>query len=56
MRSRWSPPRPDAVLRLLVRTFSELCLTAGTLIVLFTVYVLLWTGVEADRAMDGERA
>lgn len=56
MRSRWSPPRPDAVPRLLVRTFSELCLTAGTLIVLFTVYVLLWTGVKADRAMDGERA
>lgn len=56
MRSRWSPPRPDAVLRLTVRTFSELCLTAGTLIVLFVVYVLLWTGVKADRAMDGERA
>ncbi|MEW2412338.1 class E sortase [Streptomyces sp. NPDC046866] len=60
MRSRWNPPprraRPDALLRLAVRTFSELCLTAGTLIVLFTAYVLLWTGVEADRAMDGEMA
>ncbi|MFH7597109.1 class E sortase [Streptomyces racemochromogenes] len=56
MRSRWSPPRPDAVLRSLVRVFSELCLTAGTLIVLFVAYVLLWTGVRADRAMDGERA
>ncbi|MEU3773014.1 class E sortase [Streptomyces sp. NPDC032472] len=60
MRSRWKPPprraRPDALLRLAVRTFSELCLTAGTLIVLFTAYVLLWTGVKADRAMDGERA
>ncbi|MGW7103732.1 class E sortase [Streptomyces sp. NPDC054838] len=60
MRSRWNPPRPrprpDVVLRLLVRTFSELCLTAGTLIVLFVAYLLLWTGVRADRAMDGEVA
>ncbi|MFH8888441.1 class E sortase [Streptomyces sp. NPDC017949] len=55
MRSRWSPPRPDVVLRLVVRTFSEVCLTVGTLIVLFVAYVLLWTGVKADRAMDGER-
>ncbi|MFJ3517334.1 MULTISPECIES: class E sortase [unclassified Streptomyces] len=58
MRSRWRPPRdrvrPDVVLRLVVRTFSEVCLTAGTLIVLFVAYVLLWTGVKADRAMDGE--
>lgn len=60
MRSRWLPPRervrPDVVLRLVVRTFSEVCLTAGTLIVLFVAYVLLWTGVKADRAMDGEMA
>ncbi|MEU7064025.1 class E sortase [Streptomyces sp. NPDC046161] len=62
MRSRWNPPRPrpprrpDVVLRLLVRTFSEVCLTAGTLIVLFVAYLLLWTGVRADRAMDGEVA
>ena len=59
MRSRWQPPperaRPDVVLRLVVRTFSEVCLTVGTLIVLFVAYVLLWTGVKADRAMDGER-
>ncbi|WP_414168588.1 class E sortase [Streptoverticillium reticulum] len=41
-------------LRLVVRTLSELCLTIGTLIVLFVVYVLYWTGVRADRAMDGE--
>ncbi|WP_405530213.1 class E sortase [Streptomyces avidinii] len=58
MRSRWRPPRdrvrPDVVLRLVVRTFSEVCLTAGTLIVLFVAYVLLWTGVKADRAMGGE--
>lgn len=40
--------------RLIVRTFSELCLTLGTLIVLFVVYVLYWTGVRADSAMDGE--
>ncbi|MFI1149624.1 class E sortase [Streptomyces sp. NPDC020817] len=60
MRSRWTPPpravRRDVVLRLAVRTFSEVCLTAGTLIVLFVAYVLLWTGVKADRAMDGEMA
>ncbi len=60
MRSRWPPPRdrvrPDVVLRLAVRTFSEVCLTAGTLIVLFVAYVLLWTGVKADRAADGEMA
>ncbi|MFE4633085.1 class E sortase [Streptomyces sp. NPDC056773] len=56
MRSRWSPPRRDVLLRLLVRTFSEVCLTAGSLIVLFVAYVLLWTGVKADQAMDGEMA
>ncbi|MFH8991863.1 class E sortase [Streptomyces sp. NPDC017940] len=38
--------------RVIVRTFSELCLTVGTLIVLFVIYVLFWTGVQADRAMD----
>ncbi|MBT2404097.1 MULTISPECIES: class E sortase [unclassified Streptomyces] len=62
MRSPWPPRprprriRPDVVLRLVVRTFSEVCLTVGTLIVLFVAYVLLWTGVKADRAMDGEMA
>lgn len=40
--------------RVVVRTFSELCITVGTLIVLFVAYVLFWTGVKADRAMDGE--
>jgi sortase A len=40
--------------RLVVRTLSEVCLTVGTLIILFVVYVLYWTGVRADRAMDGE--
>ncbi|MEV6650149.1 class E sortase [Streptomyces sp. NPDC051219] len=40
--------------RLIVRTFSEVCITAGTLIVLFVAYVLFWTGVKADSAMDGE--
>ncbi|MEU8959419.1 class E sortase [Streptomyces sp. NPDC048518] len=41
-------------MRVLVRTFSELCITVGTLIVLFVVYVLFWTGVKADHAMDGQ--
>ncbi|MBM7167191.1 class E sortase [Streptomyces sp. G44] len=39
-------------MRVLVRTFSELCITVGALIVLFVVYVLFWTGVKADDAMD----
>ncbi|MET9546781.1 class E sortase [Streptomyces sp. NPDC006627] len=41
-------------MRVLVRTFSELCITAGALIVLFVVYVLFWTGVKADHAMDSQ--
>jgi sortase A len=40
--------------RVLVRTFSELCITVGALIVLFVVYILFWTGVKADNAMDGQ--
>lgn len=38
--------------RVVVRTFSELCITIGALIVLFVAYVLFWTGVKADSAMD----
>ncbi|WPO75932.1 MULTISPECIES: class E sortase [unclassified Streptomyces] len=41
-------------MRVLVRTFSELCVTIGALIVLFVVYVLFWTGVKADNAMDSQ--
>jgi sortase A len=40
--------------RLIVRTFSELCVTVGTVIVLFVAYVLFWTGIRADSAMDAE--
>ena len=43
-------------MRVVVRTFSELCITVGTLIVLFVVYVLFWTGVKADSAMDDQIA
>ncbi len=39
-------------MRLIVRTVSELCMTAGALIVLFVAYVLFWTGVDADNEMD----
>ncbi|MEU1033536.1 class E sortase [Streptomyces mirabilis] len=39
-------------MRVLVRTVSELCITIGTLIVLFVVYVLFWTGVKADSEMN----
>ncbi|MFI1164920.1 class E sortase [Streptomyces sp. NPDC020801] len=38
-------------MRVIVRTVSELCITAGSLIVLFVVYVLFWTGVTADSVM-----
>ncbi|GAA2419803.1 class E sortase [Streptomyces mauvecolor] len=40
--------------RIVVRTFSELCLTVGTLIVLFVVYLLYWTGVKADNAASDQ--
>lgn len=40
--------------RLIVRTFSELCLTVGTVIVLFVVYVMFWTGVQAQSATAGQ--
>ncbi|MFD5080642.1 class E sortase [Streptomyces sp. NPDC058371] len=39
-------------MRVVVRTISELCITVGTVIVLFVVYVLFWTGVKADSVMD----
>ncbi|MFH8616495.1 class E sortase [Streptomyces sp. NPDC017979] len=42
--------------RLVVRSLSELCITVGTVTVLFVVYVLYWTGVKAADAADGELA
>ena len=39
-------------MRVFVRAVSELCITAGSLIVLFVAYVLFWTGVKADTVMD----
>ncbi|MGW0332475.1 class E sortase [Streptomyces sp. NPDC003011] len=41
-------------MRVIVRTFSELCITLGTLIVLFVTYVLFWTGVRADHVMGDQ--
>src|SRR3954452_12794126 len=41
-------------IRLVIRTLSELCVTAGTLILLFVVYLLYWTSVRADQAIGGE--
>ncbi|MET7734937.1 class E sortase [Streptomyces sp. NPDC005402] len=41
-------------MRVVVRTVSELCITAGALIVLFVAYVLFWTGVKADTVMDDQ--
>jgi sortase A len=40
--------------RVIIRTVSELCITAGSVIVLFVVYVLFWTGVRADGVMDDQ--
>ncbi|WP_306322672.1 MULTISPECIES: class E sortase [unclassified Streptomyces] len=40
--------------RVAIRTFSEVCITVGALIVLFVAYVLFWTGVKADSAMGGQ--
>ncbi|MFF4832416.1 class E sortase [Streptomyces sp. NPDC001315] len=41
-------------MRVIVRTVSELCITVGTVIVLFVGYVLFWTGVKADHVMDDQ--
>ncbi|MGW1025525.1 class E sortase [Streptomyces sp. NPDC002577] len=41
-------------MRVMVRTFSELCITVGALIVLFVCYTLFWTGVRADGAMEDQ--
>ncbi|MET9833004.1 class E sortase [Streptomyces sp. NPDC006385] len=41
-------------MRVVVRTVSELCVTVGTMIVLFVVYVMFWTGVRADSVMDDQ--
>ncbi|MGI5376754.1 class E sortase [Streptomyces sp. CA-251387] len=41
-------------MRVVVRTVSELCITVGTVIVLFVVYVLVWTGVKAGSVMDDQ--
>ncbi|MGW1325121.1 class E sortase [Streptomyces antibioticus] len=41
-------------MRVIVRTFSELCVTVGAVIVLFVGYALFWTGVRADSAMDDQ--
>ncbi|ELS54647.1 class E sortase [Streptomyces viridochromogenes] len=41
-------------MRVVVRTVSELFITAGTVIVLFVVHVLFWTGVKADNVMDDQ--
>ncbi|UYB41325.1 class E sortase [Streptomyces sp. Je 1-4] len=46
--------RGRTTVRCIVRTLSEICVTVGALIVLFVAYVLFWTGVRADSAMDGE--
>ncbi|WP_338781094.1 class E sortase [Streptomyces sp. DG1A-41] len=41
-------------MRVIVRTVSELCITVGSVIVLFVVYVLFWTGVKAGAVMDDQ--
>ncbi len=39
-------------LRVAVRSFGELCITAGLVLLLFAAYQLWWTNVEAARAQD----
>ncbi|MEU8031207.1 class E sortase [Streptomyces sp. NPDC049099] len=41
-------------MRVIVRTVSELCITVGALIVLFVAYLLFWTGVRAEGAMNDQ--
>ncbi|MFG2638161.1 class E sortase [Streptomyces sp. NPDC048362] len=41
-------------MRVIVKAVSELCITVGTLIVLFVAYLLFWTGVRADSAMSDQ--
>jgi sortase A len=52
-----SPRRPprDPV-RLVARTLGELLITAGVLVLLFVVYQLVWTNVQADREAARETA
>ncbi|MEU3372711.1 class E sortase [Streptomyces sp. NPDC006660] len=42
--------------RVVVRSLSELCVTVGSVIVLFVVYLLYWTGVKADDAAGDQMA
>lgn len=41
-------------IRLVVRTLSEVFLTLGTVLLLFTFYTLYWTGVTYDQGADRE--
>ncbi|CAM5734807.1 class E sortase [Streptomyces hirsutus] len=43
-------------MRVIVRTVSELCVTVGTLMVLFVVHLLFRTGVRADQVMEDQIA
>lgn len=41
--------RPLGVVRGTIRTFGELCITAGLIMILFVVWQLWWTDIEANR-------
>ncbi|MDH5277825.1 MAG: class E sortase, partial [Actinomycetota bacterium] len=43
------PQRRRDPVRLVARTLGELLITAGVLVLLFVVYQLVWTNVQADR-------
>lgn len=44
--------RAEHVVRLLSRTLGEVLVTAGVIVMLFVAYQLVWTNVQADRAMQ----
>ena len=50
------PPRRSDPVRLVARTLGELLITAGILVLLFVVYQLVWTNVQADREAAHETA
>ncbi|MGH3344761.1 MAG: class E sortase, partial [Carbonactinosporaceae bacterium] len=41
--------------RVMLRGFGELLITAGIVVLLFCVYQLFYTNLEANRAMDDVR-
>ncbi|RBP67291.1 LPXTG-site transpeptidase (sortase) family protein [Brevibacterium sanguinis] len=53
-RDRRRPPErePLGPIRGTIRTFGELCITAGLILILFVVWQLWWTDIEANRGNE----